>query len=165
MTDSSKITNTESQNTNQSSVWDNSIKTPPAVYHIGQAFHNSNSDNNRKLSGLTNGHQMIDLQQLELVQPTPIPPASSTTTNDQSHSIKVDRTYLFEDLFELEWEKHKSIWTNMQFWEDSFLDAVSQERDILGILSNFLISSFLFYFIFIYLNVNFVKILNFKKII
>nr|CAD7427459.1 unnamed protein product [Timema monikensis] len=32
------------------------------------------------------------------------------------------RTYLFED----------TLWDQMQFWEDAFLDAVSQERDMVG---------------------------------
>ena len=25
-----------------------------------------------------------------------------------------------------------SLWDNMQFWEDAFLDAVAQERDMIG---------------------------------
>lgn len=25
-----------------------------------------------------------------------------------------------------------SLWNNMQFWEDAFLDAVAQERDMIG---------------------------------
>ncbi|KAH0952986.1 hypothetical protein HN011_011318, partial [Eciton burchellii] len=39
------------------------------------------------------------------------------------------RTYLFEGLL----GKERSVlWDEMQFWEDAFLDAVSQERDMMG---------------------------------
>lgn len=40
------------------------------------------------------------------------------------------RTYLFETIV----NKHRSnLWNQMQFWEDVFLDAVAQERDIIGL--------------------------------
>ncbi|XP_076175443.1 rab3 GDP-GTP exchange factor isoform X3 [Ptiloglossa arizonensis] len=39
------------------------------------------------------------------------------------------RTYLFEGLLGKE---RSSLWDQMQFWEDAFLDAVSQERDMIG---------------------------------
>ncbi|KAK6619571.1 hypothetical protein RUM43_012328 [Polyplax serrata] len=39
------------------------------------------------------------------------------------------RTYLFEGLMGKE---RSSLWDQMQFWEDAFLDAVSLERDIVG---------------------------------
>lgn len=39
------------------------------------------------------------------------------------------RTYLFEGLVGKE---RSALWDQMQFWEDSFLDAVSQERDMAG---------------------------------
>nr|CAD7195325.1 unnamed protein product [Timema douglasi] len=39
------------------------------------------------------------------------------------------RTYLFEGLIGKE---RSSLWDQMQFWEDAFLDAVSQERDMVG---------------------------------
>ena len=40
------------------------------------------------------------------------------------------RTYLFETVI----NKYRSpLWDQMQFWEDVFLDAVSQERDIIGL--------------------------------
>ncbi|KAG8235675.1 hypothetical protein J437_LFUL015733 [Ladona fulva] len=39
------------------------------------------------------------------------------------------RTYLFEGLIGKE---RSTIWDQMQFWEDAFLDAVSQERDMVG---------------------------------
>nr|CAD7399883.1 unnamed protein product [Timema poppensis] len=39
------------------------------------------------------------------------------------------RTYLFEGLIGKE---RSTLWDQMQFWEDAFLDAVSQERDMVG---------------------------------
>lgn len=39
------------------------------------------------------------------------------------------RTYLFEGLIGKE---RSTLWDQMQFWEDAFLDAVSQERDMIG---------------------------------
>ncbi|CAG9858627.1 unnamed protein product [Phyllotreta striolata] len=39
------------------------------------------------------------------------------------------RTYLFEGLVTKE---RSPLWDQMQFWEDVFLDAVSQERDMIG---------------------------------
>ncbi|XP_076310591.1 rab3 GDP-GTP exchange factor isoform X2 [Tachypleus tridentatus] len=39
------------------------------------------------------------------------------------------RTYLFEGLVGKE---RSTLWDFMQFWEDAFLDAVSQERDMVG---------------------------------
>ncbi|KAL1509726.1 hypothetical protein ABEB36_004421 [Hypothenemus hampei] len=39
------------------------------------------------------------------------------------------RTYVFEGLVGKE---RSNLWDQMQFWEDAFLDAVSQERDMIG---------------------------------
>ncbi|XP_015597809.1 MAP kinase-activating death domain protein isoform X9 [Cephus cinctus] len=44
-------------------------------------------------------------------------------------SPETARTYLFEGLLGKE---RSSLWDQMQFWEDAFLDAVSQERDMVG---------------------------------
>ncbi|KAK9738591.1 DENN (AEX-3) domain [Popillia japonica] len=44
-------------------------------------------------------------------------------------SPDVPRTYLFEGLIGKE---RSTLWDQMQFWEDAFLDAVSQERDMIG---------------------------------
>ncbi|XP_024084924.1 MAP kinase-activating death domain protein isoform X2 [Cimex lectularius] len=44
-------------------------------------------------------------------------------------SPETGRTYLFEGLLGKE---RSSLWDQMQFWEDAFLDAVSQERDMIG---------------------------------
>ncbi|CAH0560900.1 unnamed protein product [Brassicogethes aeneus] len=46
-----------------------------------------------------------------------------------SPSPDAPRTYLFEGLVTKE---RSSLWDQMQFWEDAFLDAVSQERDMIG---------------------------------
>nr|XP_033341449.1 MAP kinase-activating death domain protein isoform X5 [Megalopta genalis] len=49
------------------------------------------------------------------------------TTN--APSPEAARTYLFEGLLGKE---RSTLWDQMQFWEDAFLDAVSQERDMIG---------------------------------
>lgn len=46
-----------------------------------------------------------------------------------SPSPEAARTYLFEGLLG---KDRSSLWDQMQFWEDAFLDAVSQERDMIG---------------------------------
>ncbi|KAH9495002.1 MAP kinase-activating death domain protein [Bulinus truncatus] len=46
-------------------------------------------------------------------------------TAENAHS----RTYLFEELVG---KDRSRVWDHMQFWEDMFLDAVAQERDIIG---------------------------------
>ncbi|KAK9877673.1 hypothetical protein WA026_019345 [Henosepilachna vigintioctopunctata] len=46
-----------------------------------------------------------------------------------SPSPESARTYLFEVLVGKE---RSNLWNQMQFWEDAFLDAVSQERDMVG---------------------------------
>ncbi|KAK4886992.1 hypothetical protein RN001_003263 [Aquatica leii] len=50
----------------------------------------------------------------------------NTTT---SPSPETARTYLFEGLLG---KDRSTLWDQMQFWEDAFLDAVSQERDMVG---------------------------------
>uniref|UniRef100_A0A182NAC6 MAP kinase-activating death domain protein n=1 Tax=Anopheles dirus TaxID=7168 RepID=A0A182NAC6_9DIPT len=50
-------------------------------------------------------------------------PSSGTPSPD------APRVYLFEGLLG---KDRSSIWDQMQFWEDAFLDAVSQERDMIG---------------------------------
>lgn len=46
-----------------------------------------------------------------------------------SPSPDTPRVYLFEGLLG---KDRSTLWDKMQFWEDAFLDAVSQERDIIG---------------------------------
>uniref|UniRef100_A0A182J2M8 MAP kinase-activating death domain protein n=1 Tax=Anopheles atroparvus TaxID=41427 RepID=A0A182J2M8_ANOAO len=46
-----------------------------------------------------------------------------------SPSPDAPRVYLFEGLLG---KDRSGIWDQMQFWEDAFLDAVSQERDMIG---------------------------------
>nr|XP_015834956.1 PREDICTED: MAP kinase-activating death domain protein isoform X4 [Tribolium castaneum] len=50
----------------------------------------------------------------------------NTATSPSPDAI---RTYLFEGLIG---KDRSSLWDQMQFWEDAFLDAVSQERDMIG---------------------------------
>ncbi|KAG5681528.1 hypothetical protein PVAND_010952 [Polypedilum vanderplanki] len=46
-----------------------------------------------------------------------------------SPSPETPRQYIFEGLIGKE---RSQLWDQMQFWEDAFLDAVSQERDMIG---------------------------------
>jgi hypothetical protein len=46
-----------------------------------------------------------------------------------SPSPDTPRIYLFEGLLGKE---RSTLWDQMQFWEDAFLDAVSQEREMVG---------------------------------
>ncbi|KAL9883197.1 rab3 GDP-GTP exchange factor isoform 1-T1 [Glossina fuscipes fuscipes] len=46
-----------------------------------------------------------------------------------SPSPDTPRVYLFEGLLG---KDRSNLWNQMQFWEDAFLDAVSQERDMIG---------------------------------
>ncbi|XP_018576848.1 MAP kinase-activating death domain protein isoform X6 [Anoplophora glabripennis] len=50
----------------------------------------------------------------------------NTATSPSPDAI---RTYLFEGMLGKE---RSTLWDQMQFWEDAFLDAVSQERDMIG---------------------------------
>lgn len=55
--------------------------------------------------------------------PVGIPVTSPITSPDTA------RTYLYQGLIGKE---RSNLWDQMQFWEDAFLDAVSQERDMIG---------------------------------
>ncbi|XP_041972734.1 MAP kinase-activating death domain protein isoform X4 [Aricia agestis] len=52
------------------------------------------------------------------------PPTTSPLTSPDTA-----RTYLYQGLIGKE---RSNLWDQMQFWEDAFLDAVSQERDMIG---------------------------------
>ncbi|XP_072941897.1 MAP kinase-activating death domain protein [Epargyreus clarus] len=52
-----------------------------------------------------------------------VPTTSPLTSPDTA------RTYLYQGLIGKE---RSNLWDQMQFWEDAFLDAVSQERDMIG---------------------------------
>ncbi|XP_026747185.1 MAP kinase-activating death domain protein [Trichoplusia ni] len=55
--------------------------------------------------------------------PVGVPVTSPITSPDTT------RTYLYQGLIGKE---RTNLWDQMQFWEDAFLDAVSQERDMIG---------------------------------
>lgn len=59
-----------------------------------------------------------------------------------SPSPEAARTYLFEGFIGKE---RSTLWDQMQFWEDAFLDAVSQERDMIGM--DQVLNQYLFLFI------------------
>ncbi|CAH8533186.1 unnamed protein product [Dicrocoelium dendriticum] len=54
-----------------------------------------------------------------------------TSTSQPGTGARVRRTYLFEDLL-TDYNTRSKLWENLQFWEDAFLDAVAQERDMHG---------------------------------
>ncbi|XP_061378806.1 MAP kinase-activating death domain protein isoform X3 [Danaus plexippus] len=56
-------------------------------------------------------------------------PMAGVPTTSPLTSPETVRTYLFQGLIGKE---RSNLWDQMQFWEDSFLDAVSQERDMIG---------------------------------
>jgi len=49
---------------------------------------------------------------------------------DNNSVILSDKQYLFEVLVGT---SRSPLWDQMQIWEDIFLDAVAQERDIIGL--------------------------------
>ncbi|XP_050410636.1 MAP kinase-activating death domain protein isoform X2 [Patella vulgata] len=51
------------------------------------------------------------------------------STSSAVSNTETGRTFLFEGLLGKE---RSRLWDQMQFWEDVFLDAVAQERDIIG---------------------------------
>ncbi|CAH8582626.1 unnamed protein product [Schistosoma rodhaini] len=117
--------------------------TPPAVYRPDLKFHfNDTESENEDIDDRNQQQRKIEEQRkqsechmckLTLLMSTPPPPDSSSSdmTVSPSKMKKVPWTYLFEDIFDTELRKSK-ILGNLQFWEDSFLDTVAQERDILG---------------------------------
>ncbi|XP_060800819.1 MAP kinase-activating death domain protein [Amyelois transitella] len=56
------------------------------------------------------------------------PPVTGPVTSPIT-SPDTARTYLYQGLIGKE---RSNLWDQMQFWEDAFLDAVSQERDMIG---------------------------------
>ncbi|CAH2238780.1 jg11658 [Pararge aegeria aegeria] len=56
-------------------------------------------------------------------------PMAGVPTTSPLTSPETARTYLFQGLIGKE---RSNLWDQMQFWEDAFLDAVSQERDMIG---------------------------------
>jgi hypothetical protein len=55
---------------------------------------------------------------------------TQTPTGNNNNNGAEQRTYLFELIVS---NPRSPLWDQMQFWEDVFLDAVSQERDIIGL--------------------------------
>ncbi|CAH8562189.1 unnamed protein product [Heterobilharzia americana] len=116
------------------------ICTPPAIYCPEMKF--QFNDNSLEEQEQVQQQQILQPQphqnnlcKISLLLPAPAPPCPSSPSSMAATSVswrkKVPWTYIFEDVFDTEWQKSK-IWGNLQFWEDSFLDAVAQERDILG---------------------------------
>ncbi|VDL62971.1 unnamed protein product, partial [Hymenolepis diminuta] len=79
----------------------------------------TSSASERQLEGLDETMKAKKLEEVEIKDLKP----------DQLRS-KVGQTYLFEEAMVNSMES--KLWTNMQFWEDLFLDTVAQERDLMG---------------------------------
>ncbi|CAF0724283.1 unnamed protein product [Brachionus calyciflorus] len=60
----------------------------------------------------------------QVLVPSQLPPSQTQVSNADI------RTYLFETMVT---NPRSPLWDQMQFWEDVFLDAVAQERDIIGL--------------------------------
>ena len=71
-------------------------------------------------SQLTSGYRYTKGR---LIQNLASPQSLTSGTSEQ-------RTYLFETIVN---NPRSPLWDQMQFWEDVFLDAVAQERDIIGL--------------------------------
>ncbi|XP_078333104.1 MAP kinase-activating death domain protein-like isoform X3 [Crassostrea virginica] len=69
-------------------------------------------------SNLSTGYRYYDGK---MVNTSPVPHSSQSPENSKQ--------YLFEALIG---KDRSRLWDQMQFWEDVFLDAVAQERDIIG---------------------------------
>ncbi|GAB1600655.1 MAP kinase-activating death domain protein-like isoform X7 [Argonauta hians] len=94
---------------------------------------NTMSDSEMELSGMVNYHRRSRSSSIwstksnlsagfryhdgKMINTSPLP------------SPETGKTYLFEGLIGKE---RSRLWDSMQFWEDMFLDAVAQERDIIG---------------------------------
>ena len=57
--------------------------------------------------------------------------AGNMVTTAGTPSPESVRMYIFEGLLG---KDRSSLWDQSQFWEDAFLDAVSQERDLVGMV-------------------------------
>uniref|UniRef100_A0A5K3ENR5 MAP kinase-activating death domain protein n=1 Tax=Mesocestoides corti TaxID=53468 RepID=A0A5K3ENR5_MESCO len=62
--------------------------------------------------------------------PSPHTPEGENEINHDHQRPKIGQTYLFEEAMIN--ATSSKLWTNMQFWEDLFLDTVAQERCLLG---------------------------------
>jgi hypothetical protein len=62
--------------------------------------------------------------------PSPQQQSNQLQTSATQTSSGEQRTYLFETIVN---NPRSPLWDQMQFWEDVFLDAVAQERDIIGL--------------------------------
>ncbi|XP_029633967.1 MAP kinase-activating death domain protein isoform X5 [Octopus sinensis] len=103
---------------------------PKVSHHL---VRNTVSDSEMELSGMVNYHRRSRSSSIwstksnlsagfryhdgKMINTSPLP------------SPETGKTYLFEGLIGKE---RSRLWDSMQFWEDMFLDAVAQERDIIG---------------------------------
>ncbi|KAK3590549.1 hypothetical protein CHS0354_023617 [Potamilus streckersoni] len=92
---------------------DSEMETSGAVSYVCRRNHSPSSVSNK--STLSMGFRYRDEK---IMSTSPLPIAAD-----------VAKIYLFEGLIG---KDRSRIWDNMQFWEDVFLDAVAQERDIIG---------------------------------
>lgn len=105
-------------------------KKPKPNHHL---VRNTMSDSEMELSGMVNYHRRSRSSSIwsnksnlsagfryhdgKMINTSPLP------------SPETGKTYLFEGVIG---KDRSRLWDYMQFWEDMFLDAVAQERDIIG---------------------------------
>ncbi|CAB0039918.1 unnamed protein product [Trichogramma brassicae] len=125
-----KLTSSDEKGSNDALSTDGSITTNPAFRGPHQAsFRSTVSDseveqgNAKQRSGSVWSTSRSSLSKFGGAAGQVFIPSAT------SPSPETARTYLFEGLLGKE---RTNLWDQMQFWEDAFLDAVSQERDMIG---------------------------------
>lgn len=71
------------------------------------------------------------MQVIAQVSPSQQSPSASSSAGSTTLMMGGEqRTYLYEQIIN---SPRSPLWDQMQFWEDVFMDAVAQERDIIGL--------------------------------
>ncbi|TGZ72448.1 hypothetical protein CRM22_002086 [Opisthorchis felineus] len=121
---------TESIRRQDTSISDGLILTPKSVRTRGYRYIRSRlvqleTSNNPSINALSiHRHSLAESDMKDLLN-------QSSLQTQRTRKPRTGRTYVFEDLVNESGRRNK-LWDDMQFWEDAFLDAVAQERDILG---------------------------------
>ncbi len=105
---------------------------PPSISVPALRFNISDSQKSRSRSSVVSSGETVTAESDSLSPPTS-PSASSKPREElrpEDLRATIGRTYLFEEA--MVHAPESRLWTNMQFWEDLFLDTVAQERDVLG---------------------------------
>ncbi|KAG5452413.1 MAP kinase-activating death domain protein, variant 3 [Clonorchis sinensis] len=127
---SASLSHTEAIKRQDTSISDGLVLTPKSVRTRGYRYirsrlvqmETSNSQSTNALS--VHRHSLAESDMKDLLH-------QSNLQTQRTRKPRTGRTYVFEDLVNESGRRNK-LWDDMQFWEDAFLDAVAQERDILG---------------------------------